>query len=62
MRIGIRFAVSALVLTSIIASATSVHILWWRTAEQTSQTLARTIEMQVYELLGMTDAEGDQPY
>lgn len=47
MRIGIRFAVSALVLTSIIASATSVHILWWRTAEQTSQTLARTINEQI---------------
>lgn len=47
MRIGIRFAVSALVLTSIVASATSVHILWWRTAEQTSQTLAKTINEQI---------------
>jgi adenylate cyclase len=52
MRIGIRFAVSALVLTSIIASATSVHILWWRTAEQTSQALAKTINEQIVSAVG----------
>ena len=33
MRIGIRSAISALVLTSIVVSAVGVHLLWWRTAQ-----------------------------
>ena len=40
MRIGIRGAISGLVLTSIVVSAVGVHLLWWRTAHQVSQTLA----------------------
>ncbi len=40
MRLGIRSAISALVLTSIAVSAVGVHLLWWRTARQVSQTLA----------------------
>ena len=47
MRIGIRVAVSGLVLTSIIVSAVGVHLLWWRTAQQISQTLADTINNQI---------------
>ncbi len=47
MRIGIRSAISGLVLASIIVSAVGVHLLWWRTAEQTSQTLATTINEQI---------------
>ncbi|HMF68637.1 MAG TPA: adenylate/guanylate cyclase domain-containing protein, partial [Phyllobacterium sp.] len=47
MRIGIRSAISGLVLASIIISAVGVHLLWWRTAEQTSQTLATTINEQI---------------
>lgn len=43
MRIGIRLAVSVLVLLSIAVSAFGVHFLWWRTAQETSQTLAKTI-------------------
>ena len=43
MRLGIRTAISALVLTSIAVSAVGVHLLWWRTAQQVSQTLADTI-------------------
>ena len=43
MRVGIRGAISGLVLTSIIVSAVGVHLLWWRTAQQVSQTLADTI-------------------
>src|SRR5438552_19140509 len=47
MRIGIRGAISGLVLTSIVISAVGVHLLWWRTAQQVSQTLANTINDQI---------------
>src|SRR6266851_7385439 len=52
MRIGVRTAISGLVLTSILVSAISVHVLWWRTAEQTSQNLARTINEQIVSAVG----------
>jgi len=52
MRIGIRSAISALVLTSIIVSAVGVHLLWWRTAQQVSQTLANTINDQIVSAVG----------
>jgi adenylate cyclase len=47
MRIGIRLAISGLVLASIIVSAIGVHVLWWRTAEANSHTLAATINEQI---------------
>ncbi|WP_312015207.1 adenylate/guanylate cyclase domain-containing protein [Bradyrhizobium lablabi] len=47
MRIGIRSAISALVLTSIVVSAVGVHLLWWRTAQQVSRMLANTINDQI---------------
>src|SRR6185437_12833615 len=47
MRIGIRLAVTGLVLAAIIISAIAVHLLWWRTAEQNSHTLAATINEQI---------------
>jgi adenylate cyclase len=47
MRIGIRGAISSLVLASIIVSAVGVHLLWWKTAEETSQALATTINEQI---------------
>ena len=47
MRLGIRTAISALVLTSIAVSAVGVHLLWWRTAQGVSQTLADTINDQI---------------
>jgi adenylate cyclase len=47
MRIGIRLAISGLVLASIIMSATGVHIVWWRTAEANSHALAETINRQI---------------
>src|SRR5690242_20391785 len=52
MRIGIRSAISALVLTSIVISAIVVHLLWWRTANQVSQTLADTINDQIVAAVG----------
>jgi adenylate cyclase len=52
MRIGIRSAISGLVLASIVVSAVGVHLLWWRTAEQTSQTLATTISEQIVSAVG----------
>src|SRR5271154_7010834 len=52
MRIGVRFAVSGLVLASIIVSAAGVHLLWWRTAQQISQTLADTINDQIVSAVG----------
>jgi adenylate cyclase len=47
MRIGIRLAVTSLVLASIVISAIGVSLLWWRTAEQNSHTLAATIDEQI---------------
>ena len=47
MRIGIRLAISGLVLASIIVSAVGVHVLWWRTAEANSHALAATINEQI---------------
>jgi adenylate cyclase len=47
MRIGIRLAISGLVLASIIITAVGVHFLWWRTAEANSHTLAATINDQI---------------
>ena len=52
MRLGIRTAISALVLTSIVVSAVGVHLLWWRTADQISQTLASTINDQIVSAVG----------
>ena len=52
MRLGIRTAISALVLTSIVVSAVGVHLLWWRTAHQVSQTLANTINDQIVSAVG----------
>src|ERR1700686_42767 len=47
MRTGIRMAISALVLVSIMVSAIGVHVLWWRTAEANSHALADTIDGQI---------------
>src|SRR5712672_1438614 len=47
MRIGIRLAISGLVLASIMVSAIGVHILWWRTAEANNHALADTINGQI---------------
>jgi len=52
MRIGVRTAISGLVLTSILVSAIGVHLLWWKTAEQTTQNLARTINEQIVSVVG----------
>ncbi|WP_426436151.1 adenylate/guanylate cyclase domain-containing protein [Bradyrhizobium genosp. P] len=52
MRIGIRSAISALVLTSIVVSAVGVHLLWWRTAQGVSQTLGDTINDQIVSAVG----------
>jgi adenylate cyclase len=52
MRIGIRSAISGLVLASIVVSAVGVHLLWWRTARQISQTLADTINDQIVSAVG----------
>src|SRR3984957_6250492 len=47
MRVGIRLAVTGLVLASIVISAVGVHMLWWRTAEANSHALAATINEQI---------------
>src|ERR1700675_1531468 len=47
MRTGIRMAISALVLASIMVSAIGVHVLWWRTAEANSHALAETINEKI---------------
>jgi adenylate cyclase len=52
MRIGIRGAISGLVLTSIVVSAVGVHLLWWRAAERTSMMLADTINEQIVSAVG----------
>src|SRR5438552_12171689 len=45
--VSIRLAVSALVLTAILLTAAGSSLLWWRTAEATSQQLADTINRQI---------------
>jgi adenylate cyclase len=52
MRIGIRLAISGLVLASIMVSAVGVHLLWWRTAEANSHALAETINQQIVAAVG----------
>ena len=52
MRIGIRGAISGLVLASIIVSAVGVHLLWWRTAQGISERLASTINEQIVSAVG----------
>src|SRR5208282_5083080 len=47
MRIGIRLAISGLVLASIMLSAIGVLVLWWRTAEANSHALAATINEHI---------------
>ena len=47
MRIGIRLAVSGLVLASIIISAIGVHVLWWRTAEANTRPAADYHQRQI---------------
>src|SRR5262249_10450695 len=47
MRIGVRLAISGLVLASILVSAVGVHALWWRTAAANSRELAATINAQI---------------
>jgi len=47
MRIGIRLAISTLVLASILVSVGAVHALWWNTAEANSRELAATINGQI---------------
>ncbi len=52
MRIGIRSAISGLVLISIVVSAAGVNLLWWETAQRVSQTLANTINDQIVSAVG----------
>jgi adenylate cyclase len=52
MRIGVRAAISILVLTSIIVSAIVINLLWWRTADDTSRTLAAVVNDQIVSAVG----------
>src|ERR1700733_7194822 len=52
MRVGIRLALTGLVLASIVISAIGVHMLWWRTAEANSHALAATIDEQIVAAVG----------
>jgi len=47
MQISIRLAISALVLTVILLTATMSSLLWWRTADAASRQLASTINEQI---------------
>src|SRR5512135_2216610 len=47
LTVSIRLAVSALVLTVILATAAVCSLVWWRTAEAISQQLASTIDEQI---------------
>jgi adenylate cyclase len=47
LTISIRLAISALVLTAILLTATACSLLWWRTAETISRQLASTINEQI---------------
>src|SRR5260370_14140066 len=52
MRIGIRLAITSLVLVCISVSAIGGHLLWWRTAEGNSEALAATINEQIVSAVG----------
>jgi adenylate cyclase len=52
VRIGIRLAISGLVLASILVSAGGVHLLWWRTADSNSRILLATIDEQIVSAVG----------
>ncbi len=47
LTIGIRLAVSSLVLTAILLTAAISSLVWWRTAEAVSRQLASTINEQI---------------
>ena len=47
LKVSIRLAVSALVLTAILLTAAASSLLWWRTAETISRQLASTINEQI---------------
>src|SRR5262245_3439160 len=47
MKLGIRLTISGLVLTSIIASASVVHMMWWPAANLNSRALAANINQQI---------------
>src|SRR3954462_15021927 len=47
LTVGIRLAVSALVLTAILLTAALSSLLWWRTADAASRQLASTITEQI---------------
>lgn len=47
MRIGVRLAISGLVLASIVVTAVGANVMWFRTAEATSRMLAATINSQI---------------
>jgi adenylate cyclase len=47
LTVSIGLAVSALVLTTILLTASASSLLWWRTAEATSRQLASTINEQI---------------
>ena len=47
MRIGVRLAISGLVLASIVVTAVGANVLWFRTATATSRMLAATINAQI---------------
>jgi adenylate cyclase len=47
MRIGVRLAMTGVVLASIVITAGGVHALWWRTASGNSRHLASTIDAQI---------------
>ena len=47
MRIGVRLALTAFVLVSIIITAVIVNALWWRAAQDNSRQLAATINEQI---------------
>src|SRR5713226_4606680 len=61
MRIGVRLAISALVLASILVSVGAVHGLWWRTAEANSRELASTINGQIVSAVEKEIAALDTP-
>ena len=52
MRIGLRLAVSGLVLLGTISSALGVHFLWYRTAQSTSRDLSKLINDQIVSAVG----------
>ncbi|HZY21978.1 MAG TPA: hypothetical protein VFE80_06200 [Beijerinckiaceae bacterium] len=54
-RIGLRSALVALIVASVVPFGLLLHFTWWRTATNVSRALVDTLEMQISMSAGLAD-------